>query len=79
MNRIREVIKRKVKDYHLRRVYGERQVKCFVMITCLLIGLGLFVEFGYYSTIGYLGQEIALEILKVHLLLKHNKYHLLII
>lgn len=68
MNRIREVIKRKVKDYHLRRVYGERQVKCFVMITCLLIGLGLFVEFGYYSTIGYLGQEIALEILKVHLL-----------
>lgn len=68
MNRIREVIKRKVKDYHLRRVYGERQVKCFVMITCLLIALGLFVEFGYYSTIGYLGQEIALEILKVHLL-----------
>ncbi|MDE5976846.1 MAG: RnfABCDGE type electron transport complex subunit D [Turicibacter sp.] len=68
MKRIQEAIKQKAKEYHARRVYGERQIKYFSLVTCLLIGVGLFVEFGYYSTIGHLGTSIAFEIFKVHVL-----------
>lgn len=68
MKRIKEVIKQKAKEYHARRIYGERQVKHFLLVTFVLIQLGLFVEFGYYSTIGHLGQSIAFEIFKVHVI-----------
>lgn len=68
MKRIREVVKQKAKEYHEKRIYGERQVKHFLLMTCILIGLGLFIEFGYYSTIGHLGQAIAFEIFKIHVI-----------
>lgn len=67
MKRIKEVIKQKAKKYHARRIYGERQVKYFLLVACLLIGVGLFIEYGYYSTIGHLGKRIAFEIFKIHI------------
>ena len=68
MKRIKEGIKEQAKEYHARRIYGERQVKHFLLVTFVLIQLGLFVEFGYYSTIGHLGDWIAFEIFKVHVI-----------
>lgn len=38
----------------------------FYLIAALLIIIGLFVEYAYYSTIGHLGSSIASEILKIH-------------
>ena len=66
MKRIQEVIKKKAKEYEERRVYVKCQTQHFLMVTVLLILLGIFVEFAYYSTIGQLGQKIAFEIVKVH-------------
>lgn len=66
MNRIREVIKQKSKEYHEKRVFCEHQAVYFIIMALILIGIGLFIEYGYYSTIGHLGQKIAFEILKIH-------------
>ena len=66
MNRIREVIKQKSKEYHEKRVFCEHQARYFIIMALILIGIGLFIEYGYYSTIGHLGQKIAFEILKIH-------------
>ena len=70
MKRIQEVIKKKAKEYEERRVYVKCQTQHFLMVTVLLILLGIFVEFAYYSTIGQLGQKIAFEIVKVHVVFK---------
>lgn len=68
MNRIREVIKQKSKEYHERRVFCEHQAVYFNIMMFILIGIGLFIEYGYYSTIGHLGPRIAFEILKIHVI-----------
>ena len=67
MKRIQEVIKKKAREYRTQRVYVNHQIQYFLMVTLLLILMGMFVEFGYYSTIGQLGNQIAFEIVKVHL------------
>ena len=68
MNRIKEVIKQKSKEYHEKRVFCEHQVGYFIGVSLILIAIGLFVEYSYYSTIGYLGKTIAFEILKIHVM-----------
>ena len=44
MKRIKEVIKQKAKEYHARRIYGERQVKHFLLVTFVLIQLDYSVN-----------------------------------
>ena len=78
MKKIKLAIKRRL-NHPLRLTINEKkQIKIAVfaykksdiflyLVASLLILMGLFVEYGYYSTIGHLGSTIAIEIFKIHL------------
>lgn len=67
MKKIKLAIKRRL-NHPLRLTINEKkQIKILYLVASLLILMGLFVEYGYYSTIGHLGSTIAIEIFKIHL------------
>lgn len=67
MKKIQLAIKRRLNHHSKLNVYGKSQTKSLYLVVSLLILIGLFVEYGYYSTIGHLGSTIAIEIFKIHL------------
>lgn len=67
MKKIQLAIKRRLNHHSKLNIYGKKQIKSLYLVASLLILIGLFVEYGYYSTIGHLGSAIAIEIFKIHM------------
>lgn len=66
MKKIQVALKKELNHYPKIKIYEKKQMKYFNLVAFFLLMVGLFVEYGYYSTIGHLGTEIAYEILKIH-------------
>lgn len=67
MKKIKIALKKELNNYPNIKVYNRNQTKFLTLVALILLMIGLFVEYGYFSTIGHLGHQIALEILKIHL------------
>lgn len=66
MKKIQVALKKELNHYPKIKMYEKKQMKYFNLVAFFLLMMGLFVEYGYYSTIGHLGTKIAYEIFKIH-------------
>lgn len=67
MKKIQMALKKELNNYPKIKVYNPHQTKFLTLVALILLIIGLFVEYAYFSSIGHLGYQIALEILKIHL------------